>query len=119
MDTPAERGRGAARAAAGAWLAIGSMLGIGCYGPVSFLAQVDNKTGLPREVRLVSESSDRRAELAADVAPGGTAVLDAQGGAWAEVEGVRRFMLDRANPSVEVWARPGTAPAWQRSGGRP
>ena len=100
-------------------LMIAGMLGMGCYGPLSFLAQVDNKTGLPREVRVVSESKDRRAELRADVAPGGSAVLDAEGTAWAEVDGVRRFEMDRSNAAVEIWERPGAAPAWPRTGGRP
>src|SRR4051812_44047054 len=98
MDAPAGRARRCS--ALGGWVAIGAMLSISCGYPTPFLAQVDNKTGLPREVRVVSESGDRRAELVADVAPEGSVVLDAEGSAWAEVEGVRRFQLDRCNPAV-------------------
>jgi hypothetical protein len=113
-------------AALGGWVAIGAMLSISCAsGPSTFVAQVENKTGEAREVRVVSQIDERRVEVSADVPPGGVVAQRTEGHARAEVGGDTRFDLTWGNPSVEVWENPAGELKRRRSlyygapGGRP
>jgi hypothetical protein len=94
---------------------VGVLLGLGCGNPyTSFVAGVDNKTGATREVTITSREESRRSQLVADVAPGGSARLEARGNPYelrvmAEVAGVPPFPLTEQTPMVELWDR---GPTW-------
>jgi hypothetical protein len=99
-------------------LVLGAMLSLGCGGPRSFVAEVDNRTDEPQQVRIKTIEDKRESVLTVDLPPRGTAVCDVTGyktSAEAEL-GEQRRPLDRDRPrnEISIVKRNGRAVFWPR-----